>query len=173
MKKNLIFNLLELIILIKIQFSNEKKVLNNYGIWESNMNEILIDEQAANITTKVSKNQNVLGSDIGIDEKINPSINKQNYLKSTSNTYSSFAKIDQRNNNLNTGTSHSNCECFVYGSTCWAKSKCIGIASTISIVTLFLFISLMWFMQIISGYAAKEEYIILRNEIIKKKQDKN
>ncbi|KAH7649709.1 hypothetical protein FG379_001939 [Cryptosporidium bovis] len=173
MRRKSILNLVELIIFSGIQFLNGKKVLNNYGIWESGMNEILIDGQAANITTKVLKNSDSLTVDQGVDERTMTPVNKQNYVEPKYSIYNNIATIEPKDSNSDTKILSGVCECSIYGVTCWTKSKCIGIASTISIITLFLFICLTWFMQIISGHAAKEEHVILKKEIIKEKQSNN
>ncbi|CUV04875.1 unnamed protein product [Cryptosporidium hominis] len=152
------------------------KVLNNYEYWEDKIGSISIDSQASNISTGVKKNSaSYIGEKIKLSNLEVPG--NQRILSSGIITKSknNLKTLDFKDNEINEktliGTTNSpkNCECKVTNNSCWSRSACIGIASTISVSSLFIFIALMWLVQVLSTHAAKEEHVMLRNKLKKQK----
>ncbi|KAK9173353.1 putative integral membrane protein [Cryptosporidium meleagridis] len=156
------------------------KVLNNYEYWEDKIGSISIDSQASNISTGIKKNSvSYIGENIKLS-KLEVPRNQRILLSSISTKPKNHLKtIDFKDNEISektligTSTSHNNCECKVTNDSCWSRSACIGIASTISVSSLFIFIALMWLVQAFSTYAAKEEHVILKNKLKKQKTYKS
>ncbi|KAL3128861.1 hypothetical protein CHM_3g485 [Cryptosporidium hominis] len=176
MKGILCLILIQLWLVIGKLSVSANKVLNNYEYWEDKIGSISIDSQASNISTGVKKNSaSYIGEKIKLSNLEVPG--NQRILSSGIITKSknNLKTLDFKDNEINEktliGTTNSpkNCECKVTNNSCWSRSACIGIASTISVSSLFIFIALMWLVQVLSTHAAKEEHVMLKNKLKKQK----
>ncbi|OII72888.1 uncharacterized protein cubi_00860 [Cryptosporidium ubiquitum] len=171
MKGVLYLILIQLWFLIGKVFISANKVLNSYEYWEEQVNSVSINSQADNINTHVKKN-----ADSYIRENLDhlrselPENHKTAFNNIKTKPKHNFKTINFKENELSetdveSNKATNNCECIITNNSCWTKSACIGVASTISVSSLFIFIAIMWLVQAFSTYAAKEEHIIFKNKL--------
>ncbi|KAJ1611882.1 hypothetical protein OJ253_735 [Cryptosporidium canis] len=148
------------------------KVFNNYESWEDQASFVSINGQAENINARVKRNpRSYVGETSPKPSGQEAPENRElqgNRIRVEPE--SSYGALNLEGNELNTtrpepAPGPNGCECILWYDQCWTRSACIGVASTISVSGLFVFISLLWLLQVISTHAAKEEHLILTKRL--------
>ncbi|OII78348.1 hypothetical protein cand_034060 [Cryptosporidium andersoni] len=142
-----------IVTIVSIYISYGKKIdnfiqnWNHIGIYEVNV-------QGAN-------DHNIIQKELNIDT----AINKQN--------------ITSKDIKNNTEISYNHiiiddiiCECQITNEICWSKARCISLASSITILSLFSVIIVAWILQILVAYIASKEYTRIKERILNEKKTK-
>ncbi|KAL7066317.1 hypothetical protein ACR3K2_32590 [Cryptosporidium serpentis] len=142
-----------IIIIVLIYISYGKKVdnliqnWNNIGVYEVNV-------QGANA-------HNIIQKELNIDTIINKqNITSKDIKNNTETLYNHII------------TDNIICECQIMNEICWPKTKCISLASSIAILSLFSVIIVAWLLQILAAYIANKEYTRIKKQILNEKRPK-
>ncbi|EEA04759.1 uncharacterized protein CMU_038250 [Cryptosporidium muris RN66] len=142
-----------IVIIVSIYISYGKKIDNFIQNW----NHIGIYE----VNVQGSNDHNIIQKELNIDTAINrQNITSKDIKNNTETSYNHIITDDII------------CECQITNEICWPKARCISLASSITILSLFSVILVAWVLQILVAYIASKEYTRIKEQILNEKKTK-